>query len=201
MKLVYSIFVFVCIAAASGCTTSGMTVTTMDKSGRTETKTYTKYYGVGDWVATGQVGIEIWIDHEKEVSPLYSLQVATGTLGPSDLEATGLVTVYVVNLEQRQRQITDLVVSRARGKEGVLQISSSDLAPRAISKIVPGRLPISNYGTEVPLSVQFKLDGVAYSKSLTVKRRTETDEVRPAKDFPWLQAPYFPFDPPLSMPK
>jgi len=115
--------------------------------------------------------------------------------------ATGLITVYFVNFEQRPRQVTDIVISNARGKDEPLQVKSSQLAPRALTKIVPGRISISNYGTEVPLSVQFKLAGVAYSTSPTLKRRTHAEMQQPAKDFPWFQPPYYPFSPPLLLPK
>jgi hypothetical protein len=201
MKLSISIAVAVIVAVLFGCSATGMSVTTIDKSGRSETKNYTKNYSIGEWVSPGQVGIEIWIDHEKEVSPLHSLQQATGTLGPSDLRATGLITVYFVNLEQRPREVTDIVVSNIRGKDEPLQVKSSQLAPRALTKIVPGRVSISNYGTDVPLSVQFKLDGVAYSTSPTLKRRTDVEMQNPTKGFPWFEPPYYPFNPPLSLPK
>ena len=189
------------VALVFGCSTTGMTVTTTDKSGRLETKQYTKYYSVGEWAVPGQIGLEVWIDHEKKVSPLYPIQLATGTLGPSDLSATGLITVYFVNLEQRHRQVTDLVVSRTLRKPESVQIGSIELAPRALNKVVLGRLPIPNYGTKMDLSIQFKLDGVPHSTSPTLHRRTVTEMQDPAKDFPWFQPPYYPFDPPLALPK
>lgn len=201
MKLHFSIAIAIFVAVLSSCSATGMSVTTIDRSGRSETKTYTKNYSVGEWVLPGQVGIEIWIDHEKEVSPLYPLQQATGTLGPSDLSATGLITIYFVNLEQKPRQVTDIAISLARGKGETLRGESSELAPRALTKNVPGRVAISNYGTEVTLNVQFKLDGVVHTTSPTLKRRTDAEMREPAKGFPWFQPPYYPFNPPLSLPK
>jgi hypothetical protein len=178
-----------------------MTVTTIDRSGRSETKIYTNHYISGEWAVPGEVGLEIWIDNEKKVGPLYLVQRATGTLGPSDLNATGLVTVYFVNLQKRPMQVTDLDISLTGGKVVPLQIQSLDLTPRALTKVVPGNFPISNYGTAVGLSVQFKLDGVLHSTSPTLHRLTDAEMLYPRKDFPWFKAPYFPFDPPLALPK
>jgi hypothetical protein len=201
MKLLTSVAVMLLASTLHGCATTGMTVTTIDRSGRTETKTYTNHYIAGEWAVPGEVGLEVWIDHEKKVGPLYGLQRATGTLGPSDLNATGLVTVYFVNLETKPMQVTDLGISLTDGKVAPLQIQSLDLAPRALTKVVPGSFPISNYGTAVGLSVQFKLDGVLHSASPTLHRLTESEMPHPRKDFPWFKAPYFPFDPPLALPK
>jgi len=201
MKFDISIGAAVLTALLCGCSTTGMTVTTIDKTGRSATKQYTKNYSVGEWASPGKVGLEIWIDHEKEVSPLYPLQQATGTLGPSDLYATGLITIYFVNLEQSPHQVTDLVVLPARGKAEPLKVQSVEISPRALTKVVLGRIPISNYGTEVDLSVQFKLDGVVHSTTPKLHRRTETEMQSPTKGFPWFEAPYYPFNPPLALPK
>lgn len=201
MKLYELVACTILTVIVAGCSSTGMTVSTMSKDGRVETKNYTKYYSVAEWAAVGEVGMEIWIDHEKEVSPLYPLQQATGTLGPSDLHATGLITVYFVNLEKKPMQVTDLNVSLAQAKETPLVVKSLELGPRSVTRVVPGRIPISNYGTEVALSVQFKLNGVQHSTSPTVHRRTDSEMQNPAKDFPWFQPPYYPFVPPLELPK
>ncbi len=199
MKLNFAIIAAVIMAALSACSATGMVVSEFNpKTGRHEKTIYTKYYSVGEWAALGQVGLEIWIDHEKTVGPLYGIQQATGALGPSDLHATGLITTYFVNLEQKPRTITGLMISSTSGKRASEQPQELQLAPRSVHQLVVGRVPIPNYETEVKLSVQYMLDGVPQSISPILRRRTETEMQHPRKDFPWFQPPYFPFEPPIA---
>ena len=63
-----------------------------------------------------------------------------------------------------------------------------------------------NYGKEVKLSVEYELDGVTDVKSFILKRRTdkEIEEYFSRSGhppYPWFQAPYYPFRPPLLRPR
>jgi|SRR5690554_182031 len=181
-----------------GCSTTTMTVTGMGADGTRETKVYSKYYSSVDWVVDGKVGLEIWIDHEKKVGPLYPLQRSLGMLGPSDLYAKGIVTGYFVNLDESPKQITDFQVVYGRSNKELVVDSVIDLPGRAVTKVLPGNVEISNYGTKVELKVEFLIDGVAHSIPLTANRLTykEMDGIR--ESFPWFQEPHYPFYPPLS---
>lgn len=181
-----------------GCSTTTMTVTSMGANGTRETKVYSEYYSSVDWVVDGKVGLEIWIDHEKKVGPLYSLQRSLGLLGPSDLYAKGMVTGYFVNLDESPKKISDFKVIYGKSNQELVIDSVIELPGRAVTRVLPGKFEISNYGTKVELKAEFLIDGVAYSIPLTANRLTykEMDGIR--ESFPWFQEPYYPFDPPLS---
>ncbi|MCH8544877.1 MAG: hypothetical protein LAT61_15045 [Alcanivorax sp.] len=189
------------VTALVGCSATEMTRTSINESGNRESVTYTKYYSAGEWAVPGEIGLEIWMDHEKKVGPFYSIQRALGALGPNDLRAEGLVTIYFVNLDDSPRRVTDINVSLVRGAAEPLEVESLELAPRSVTKAVPGRFPISNYGTEAAVSVQFRIDDLPLSTSTTLRRLTHAELQDPRKDFPYFQAPYYPFDPPLAMPQ
>ncbi len=199
-----------CCFLAVSCGTSGpnsMISTTMDgKTGKTETKVFSGFYNAADWIEEGNLGLEVWIDHKKDVIPLLnSLQQATGTLGPSDMRADGLITLYFVNLQQKERRIQNISVRTLRNEPGSIGTQSAVGRPRAVNRAVLGTVPISNYAQDVSLTIKFDVDGVPYEKVMKVKRLTQTEmdvfSTPGAKaPYPWFTAPYYPFDPPMSQP-
>jgi len=196
LALFLSVMVF-----AAGCATrsaNNMT-TTVFKDGMRETTHYSKYYSSVSWVIEGEVGVEVWLDHDKEVSAFYSLQQSMGWLGPNDLEAKALVTSYLVNLTDTPRQVTDFKVIYGRGistleaEEAVIELN-----PHTVTRVLPGTFTIMNYRTQIPVTAEFVLDGTSYSIPLSAERLTMQEVSSPRIDFPWFKPPYYPFDPPLT---
>lgn len=198
-----------CFLAAS-CGMSGpnsMISTTMDgKTGKTETKVFSGFYNAAEWIEEGNLGLEVWIDHKKDVVPLLNaLQQATGTLGPNDMRADGLITLYFVNLQQKERKIQNISARTIRNESASSGTQSTVGRPRALNKAVLGTVPISNYAHDVSLTIKFEVDGVAYEKVMKVKRLTQTEmdvfsSPGGKAPYPWFAAPYYPFNPPISQP-
>lgn len=198
MGLKRSFLIFGLTLMVCGCSATTMTTTSMGADGARETKTYSKYYSSVDWVIDGKVGLEIWIDHEKKVGPLYPLQRSLGMLGPSDLYARGIVTGYFVNLDESSKNISDFQIVYGRSNQRLVIEGDSELAGRSVMRVLPGSMEISNYGTRIDLKAEFSVDGVAYSIPLTANRLTDKEMNGIRASFPWFQDPYYPFDPPLS---
>jgi hypothetical protein len=184
-----------------------MVATEYDGStGRTVTTQYTKFYAVGEWLKEGELGLDAWIDHEKDAVPFFdSLRRATGTLGSDDLKATGLVTLYFVNLSNVAVPIRVLKVANKLGEPALSQPNAIDLAPRSVTRMVVGRFPILNYATEVKVSVDYETSGQTQAKEITIKRLSDIEYGRYSgrsgrPPYPWFSAPYFPFDPPMRGP-
>lgn len=191
---------FSVILMVSGCASHSVNTmtTTVYKDGASETTYYSKYYSSVSWVIEGEVGVEVWLDHDKQVGPFYSLQQSMGWLGPGDLEADGIVTGYLVNLSATPRQVSDFRIVYGRAGQGLEAKGDIDLAPRTVTRVLPGSMTIPNYGTKVRLTAEFVLDGTEYSIPLVAERKTQQELSHLRSDFPWFQPPYFPFDPPLT---
>ncbi|MFG1496633.1 hypothetical protein ABMA57_08365 [Saccharospirillum sp. HFRX-1] len=181
-----------------------MTTTTF-KDGVRETTYYSKYYSSVSWVIEGEVGVEVWLDHDKKVSAFYSLQQSMGWLGPSDLEAQALVTGYLVNLTDTPRRVTDFKVIYGRGISTLEAEEAEEaeeaviaLTPHTVTRVLPGTFTIMNYRTQIPVTAEFVLDGTSYSIPLSAERLTIEEVSSPRIDFPWFKPPYYPFDPPLT---
>lgn len=199
MKLAKVGTFFIVLSMATGCATNTNTMTTtLFKGGKSETIYWSKYYSSASWVVEGEVGVEVWLDHDKKVSPLYSFQDWMGILGPGDLKANGIVTGYLVNLSEAPRQVSGFRVIPHRADQPVALEQTIELDPHTVTQVHPGTVPIANYGREVGFTVELNLDGTEYSIPLKAQRLTREDMVNLRGDFPWFQAPYFPFDPPLT---
>ncbi len=164
-----------CVVLA-GCSTNSMTVSSYDgATGKAETRHYSKYYDAGDWVTRGQIGISVVIDHDKTVIPVvHGLQQTMGALGPGDLEANGKVTVYLWNTTDEKREIS---LRKFTSRSNTLELNGSVnvIPPRSRTGGPIGTIPISNYGTEIPVEVQYEVNGKVGTLSLTLARRTYTD--------------------------
>ena len=183
------------------------------QSGRREAREYSRHYDAGDWLLEGKLGMQLAITHEKTFVPvLYDMQKVLdaigvpGALGTDDQFATGVITLFLVNLELQNRLVRLLRVASGtleRTPTGGLEVVAG---ARTQTRVNLGSVPIQNYGKEVTLSVEYEIDGVADVKTLWLKRRTDRENAeyfsrggRPP--YPWYRAPYYPFRPPLLQPK
>ena len=192
---------------AASCSSTGLVTERYDsKTGEYEKRVYSKFYNAAEWVQEGKLGLELWVDHEKKVMPVvHQAQQALGLLGPSDVEATGLVTLYFVNLDSVGKAVRVAGFTTPAPRPGTVAELPKviRLEPRSHTSLVVGKIPISNYGVSIEATVEFSVDEVSYSKSLKAKRLTEIEMAqysgqsgRPS--YPWFVAPYYPFNPPLA---
>ena len=181
------IFLAGMLAHLGGCATGQMV---SYEAGGKQTS-YSKYYDLGVWLEEGKLGLQVAVDHGPTPNPRLVI-------------ATGAVTLYLVNLETRPRQIRGLSVATAKNERSLPQEASAVAAQRARTKVQLGTIPIFDYGTEIPLTITIEVDGLGpKTMKLTVPRLTEQQlEVFGPKGrppYPWFQAPYFPFEPPLAI--
>jgi hypothetical protein len=164
------------ILSLAGCNNGSMTSSAYDgATGKGETKFYSKYYDAGDWISIGEVGLSVVVDHEKTVVPiLHGIQTSLGALGPSDLEATGKVTLYNWNASDAKRQV---IIKKVTSQQHTIQMKGKPvtLEPRSRSGGEIGSFPIPNYGTEIPVTVTYELDGKPGVLSLKLTRRTHEE--------------------------
>jgi hypothetical protein len=152
---------------------------------------YSKYYDKGVWLEEGRLGLQLVVDHGAAPNP-------------NVVVADGLVTIYLVNLEDRPREIQSLAVSTPRHEKLLRQDLRVVALKRSRTKVPMGTIPIFDYGTEIPLTVTFQIDG-GPQQTLNVTLPRITDPQLKARDsgerppYPWFEAPYFPFTPPLSI--
>ncbi|PTY36454.1 hypothetical protein BGP77_03910 [Saccharospirillum sp. MSK14-1] len=195
-----TLFLFVILFAAGCATRSANTMTTtVFKDGTSETIHYTKDYVGGSWVIEGEIVVEVWLEHDKQVGPFYGLQQSMGWLGPSDLEANAGVSVYLVNFTDTPREVTDLkVVYGFNGVNIEAEEVVIELIPRSYTQVLPGTITIPNYRRQVGVISEFTLDGSDYSVPVSAIRLTAEGASSERVDFPWFKPPYYPFDPPLT---
>ena len=198
----------------AACSTGRMAEFAYDpQSGRKELREYSKFYDAGDWLLEGRLGLQIAIAQEKKFIPLlYDLQKGLdaagvpGVLGQDDQSATGLITFYLVNLELQNRPLKLLRVSSGTQERTPAGGKDVIAGARTQTRVDMGSVPILAYGKEVTLSVEYELEGITDVKTFWLKRRTDREievyfsrNARPP--YPWFQAPYYPFRPPLLRPK
>jgi uncharacterized protein YceK len=160
----------------AGCSTNSMTVSSYDgATGKAETRYYSKYYDAGDWATKGEIGISVVIDHDKTTVPvLHGLQQSMGALGPGDLEANGKVTIYLWNTTAENREIA---LRKFTSRPDIIELKGAVnvLPPKSRTGGLIGTIPISNYGTEIPVEVEYAVNGKIETLSLTLARRTYDD--------------------------
>jgi hypothetical protein len=152
---------------------------------------YSKYYDTGFWLEEGKLGLQVVTDHEP-------------TSGANAALASGKITIYLINLEQKPTEVRSLVISDKQGKVKSLPEEQAVTAKaRSRTKAALGQLRIFNYGESLDLIVQYELaNGTKQTKEILLKRRTvqEIEKYFGAKGkppYPWFEAPYFPFNPPF----
>jgi hypothetical protein len=207
MKYVQKILLATLGFLVASCSSTGLVVEKYDsKTGVYEKRVYTKFYNASEWVEEGKLGLEVWVDHEKKVIPVvHQAQQALGLLGPGDVEASGLVTLYFVNLDTNDKVVHVTGITSSSPRSGVtLELPiQTQLKSRSHTQLVVGRVPISNYGTYIDVVIEFSVNGVKHSRKLTAKRLTEIEMAQySGRDghppYPWFSSPYYPFNPPLT---
>jgi len=194
MKNLFALAAVSVILAALACSYGTMRETTYDSKGKATTQNYSKYYSVGVWFVEGKLGLQVVVDHEKrEVPGVYGTKQALGLLGPDDLEAVGLYTLYLWNIDQEPHEIvfTRIVGDREPLNDlvNVKQVAS----PSHRQKVVAGRGPISNYGKEIALALEAIVDGTPVTVKAVARRQTyeELKAHNEGKvDWPWYKEPY-----------
>lgn len=151
---------------------------------------YSKYYDTGFWLEDGKLGLQVVADHEM-------------TSGPNAAAATGKITIYLINLEQKPTELRSLVISDRQKVKSLPSEQTLKAKPRSRTKAEFGQLSIFNYGEKLDLIIQYELaNGTKKTKEVVLTRRTEQEiakyfgpKGRPP--YPWFEAPYFPFNPPF----
>lgn len=136
---------------------------------------YSKYYDAGDWIIPHHLGMSVVVDHEKtEIPVVHGIQQSIGALGPSDSFANGKVTVYLWNRDRESHRVK------------ILKISSGEsvLAPKGIEFVgvegqrtggAVGNFQIFNYGTKIPIKIEYEVDGKLAVVELALERRTHEE--------------------------
>jgi hypothetical protein len=146
-------------------------------TGKSETKQYSKYYDAGDWAIRGKLGMSVVVDHEKKTIPvIHGAKQFLGALGPDDTEATGKVTIYLWNGSETEYSVG---IQEVISRDNIRKMSTPPLKvePKSRPGVEIGQIAISNYGLEIPMTVNYQIDGKSYSTSFNLKRRT-VDELR-----------------------
>lgn len=211
-------FLSLCLLCGlTACSSGRMLESAVDpQSGRRQVREYSRFYDAGEWLEVGKLGLQLAITHEKTFIPVvYDVQKALDAigvpgvfevLGQNDQHATGTITFYFMNLELQNRPLQVLRVSSGALEPTPAGAKQVIAGARSQTRVDMGRVPILNYGKEVRLSVEYEIDGITTAKSFVLKRRTaeelETYFSRNGRPpYPWYQAPYYPFRPPLLRPR
>lgn len=211
-------FLSLCLLCGlTACSSGRMLESAVDpQSGRRQVREYSRFYDAGEWLEVGKLGLQLAITHEKTFIPVvYDVQKALDAigvpgvfevLGQNDQHATGTITFYFMNLELQNRPLQVLRVSSGALEPTPAGAKQVIAGARSQTRVDMGRVPILNYGKEVRLSVEYEIDGITTAKSFALKRRTaeelETYFSRNGRPpYPWYQAPYYPFRPPLLRPR
>lgn len=180
----YSPLIF-CVLVLAGCNAGSMVHDQYDpKTGQLSRTVYSKYYDAGDWIIPHHLGMSVVVDHEKtEIPVLHGIQQSIGALGPSDSYARGKITVYIWNRDPEKHHVKIVRVSATRslddspnnfvepqGKEFI-----GITGERTGGEI--GYIDIFNYGTAIPLKVEYEINGKPAAMELTLVRRTD-EEIR-----------------------
>lgn len=185
----------------TGCTSNAnkLVIERWDgNTGHYEVKNYSGFYNAYDWLEEGKSGFELWVDHDKKVSPiLSSLQRA------EDMKAEGILTFYFVNLEPSTKSLIFTAVKEENGATVPMPLPKLQIRPRSHTSVKLGSIPIPNYRTSLNLFIQFKVDGIQYERQLVVKRLMDSEVAQYSgriglPPYPWFKAPHYPFVPPLS---
>lgn len=195
MKLTPYLLALVSLTLVSCATQDGTLVVDSHngQTGQSGRKVYSKYYDDGAWLTPGHLGLSVVVDHEKASIPVVSgAQQSMGALTPSDSLARGKVTIYLWNYDKTAHPVRILRVSSGRSSF-TLDNKVLIAAPQDRSGEAVGNLEIFNYATELPVKVEYELNGRRGSLSLKVMRRTQAELNRHYDDpstipYPWYQA-------------
>lgn len=178
MKLTHYLLIIGLLMLA-GCSSTTMTVDSYDgQTGKSARKVYTKYYDAGTWLIPNHIGVVVVVDHEKTRLPIVSgVQQSMGALGPDDCYAMGKVTIYIWNFDSKPVPVKILRV--ASGSEAItLNSAIINALPQTRTGAVAGRLKIFDDGTELPIKLEYELNGRRSKSDLILLRRTQEDLVK-----------------------
>lgn len=207
-----------CLLGGLTACSSGRMLESADdpQSGRRHVREYSRFYDTGEWLQEGKLGLQLAITHEKTFIPIvYDVQKALDAIGvpgafevfgQTDQQAVGKITFYFVNLELQNRRVQVLRVSSATQERTPGGAKEVIAGARTQTPVAMGSVPILNYGKQIQLNVEYEIDGITTTKSFMLQRRTaeelETYFSRAGRPpYPWYQAPYYPFRPPLLRPR
>ncbi|MDI1249925.1 MAG: hypothetical protein PSV13_13760 [Lacunisphaera sp.] len=162
-----------CVLVLAGCNAGTMIRDQYDpKTGERNRTVYSMYYDDGNWIIPHHLGMSVVVDHEKTVIPVVrGIQTSMGALGPSDAYANGKVTVYIWNLDRDAHRVK---IVRITSPGAVLEPKEKTFVgvedERTGGEI--GYIQISNYGTQIPLKVDYEINGKPAMMQLTLSRRT-----------------------------
>jgi hypothetical protein len=187
MRTIAALIALTICAVLAACGTPTATITGNDGT----KQQYSRYYDAGDWLEEGKLGLTVVLDHEM-------------TSGANAPEATGKVTLYLLNLDSTPVTVRSLIVSTPQQQQSLASAQSAVAKMRSRTRVNFGKVPLPNNATEVRLFVQYQLEGAdKIVKEFVVKRRTP-DELTlyfsgrgVPPPYPWFRAPYYPFSPPL----
>jgi hypothetical protein len=191
MRLVLALL---CLTGAA-CSRATMVETRRDsRTGETTTRHFSMYFEAAAEIVPATAGAHLIVDLEKrEVPILYDLQLALGLLGPGDLEARGLFTMYLFNLTDRPQEIEITSASR-RGKPVLAAPVTVSLVPREWKRqVVLGRTVIGSYDTREELDLTVTVAGQTHTTRLVAERQTFVALKRKygpggsGPDLPWLK--------------
>jgi hypothetical protein len=177
----------------AGCNYGSMSQYSYDaEKGKYTTKLYSKYYDAGVWLIPKHLGMSVVVDHEKtEVPILHGVQASLGALTPSDLSANGKVTIYIWNMDTAPHNVKIVRVT-SRSESFSVGDKVINAIPKNRSGGAVGNIGISNYGTDIPIKVEYELNGKRGTAELKLLRRT-FDELklyfgpRGKPPYPWYQ--------------
>ena len=175
MKITEPLFVL-CLFALAGCSTGTMSQHSYDAStGQSTHKVFSKYYDAGAWLSAKHLGMSVVVDHEKAYVPIVSgVQQSLGLLGPGDLSANGAVTIYLWNFDAEPRPVKIVRVA-AFGEALTPEGKVITARPKGKTGAKVGDLKIPNYGTEIPITIRYELNGKQANIQLKLLRRTDKE--------------------------
>jgi hypothetical protein len=165
-----------CLILLAGCNAGSMVHDRYDpKTGQLSRTVYSKYYDAGDWIIPHHLGMSVVVDHEKtEIPVVHGIQQSIGALGPGDSYANGKITIYIWNRDREAHRVK------------IVRVSSRDVTLEPKEKIFVGiegertggevgNMQIFNYGTQIPLKVEYEVGGKPGVLELKLDRRTVED--------------------------
>ena len=126
---------------------------------------------------------------KRRIPILYGAQQSLGALGPGDSEAQAKITIYLWNFDEKPHSLSNIQLS-STGQ--VLQANSNTITalPKTRTQVDLGVINIFDSGKNIPVKVNYIVDGKRMTQSLTLIRRT-TDELeafygpRGKLPYPW----------------
>ncbi|MEM7048027.1 MAG: hypothetical protein AAF604_00115 [Acidobacteriota bacterium] len=184
-----SVLLALCLLQA-GCSAGGLAVTTVDgDTGKVTTTRYSKYFETAQYLAGETVGLHAVVDQiKKRVPGVYDFRRAMGLLGPDDLSAGGLITLYFHNLQPESMEI--VVESVTLGRHSAELDHLVTVPASGIAKWEPAQVPIFSYATSLAFTLSYRLGDESHQAEMKLDRLTVDEANRRygggrEATFPW----------------